>query len=146
MNGSEILLGEATEKTLFEALWSGDSASLSDIISQYLFETISYYYYREDYYHVFLAGLLSGAGYMVKSNREPGDGRADIMVLDKSNRRAAVFGMKRSKDRNTMEMDAETALNHIAEMKYGKDLKGYKSIRLYGAAFNRKSVLVRNLS
>ena len=69
----------SSRKELFDALWSGDATALSEIISQYLFDTISYYDYREDYYHAFLAGLLSGAGYIVKSNRETGTGRADIL-------------------------------------------------------------------
>ena len=32
--------------------------------------TISYHDYREDFYHAFLAGIFTGAGYMVDSNKE----------------------------------------------------------------------------
>lgn len=113
---------KSNRKNLFDALWNGDALTLSEIVSQNLFDTISYYDYREDYYHAFLAGLLSGAGYIVKSNRETGTGRADIMVLDKSNRRAAVFEIKRSFSKDAMEEDVERALQQVDNRKYGKTL------------------------
>lgn len=37
-----------------------------------LFDTISYFDYKEDYYHAFVAGLFTGAGYEVSSNSEQG--------------------------------------------------------------------------
>lgn len=116
---------------------------MSEIISQYLFDTISYYDYREDYYHAFLAGLLSGAGYIVKSNRETGTGRTDIMVLDKKNRRAAVFEVKRSPSKDAMDMDAERAIRQVDSRKYGKDLDGFRAVMFYGAAFFEKEVLIK---
>ena len=44
-------------------------------------ETISFYDYREDYYYGFLAGFLKNNGkYIVKSNRESGLGRYDLIL------------------------------------------------------------------
>ena len=134
---------KSSRKELYDALWAGDTQALSEIISQYLFDTISYYDYREDYYHAFLAGLLSGAGYIVKSNRETGTGRADIIVLDKSNRRAAVFEIKRSLSKESMPGEAEKALQQSDSRKYGKDLDGYRTVLFYGAAFFEKDVLIK---
>ena len=125
---------KSSRKTLFHAIWTGDADMLSEQISQYLFDTISYYDYREDYYHAFLAGLLSGAGYIVKSNRESGTGRADILLLDRKNRRAAVF--------EDMEKAAESALEQMQAMEYGDDLQGYREIIRYGIAFFRKDAVV----
>ena len=135
---------KSDRKTLFTAIWNGDADAISEIISQYLFDTISYYDYREDYYHAFLAGLLSGAGYSVKSNRETGTGRADIMLLDRKNRRAAVFEIKRSPDIKHMEEDAEAALLQIRSREYGYDLEGFRTIFFYGASFCRKNALIRS--
>ena len=40
-----------------------------------------FYDYREDYYHGFLAGLLKNSrGYVIKSNRESGLGRYDLVL------------------------------------------------------------------
>ena len=113
------------------------------MITSYLFDTISYYDYREDYYHAFLAGLLSGAGYTVKSNRETGSGRADIILLDKRNRQVAIFELKRSESEGKMEEDAKKALRQIEERRYGSDLQGYKRIIRYGVAFYQKEALVK---
>ena len=135
----------SSRKRLFDALWAGDAPALSEIVSDYLFTTISYYDYREDYYHAFLAGLLTGAGYIVKSNRETGTGRADIMLLDKDRRRAAVFEIKRSQSRDAMDGDAGRALEQAEDRKYGKDLDGYRTVLFYGAAFYEKDVLVKSL-
>ena len=32
-------------------------------------KTISYHDYKEDFYHAFLAGIFTGAGYAVESNK-----------------------------------------------------------------------------
>ena len=129
-------------KPLFRAIWEGDGAALSEIVSQYLFTTISYYDYREDYYHAFLSGLLSGAGYAVKSNRETGTGRADIMLFDRERRRVAIFEIKRSLSMDELDKDAEAALQQIREKEYGLELEGYNTVILYGAAFCRKAAKI----
>ena len=49
--------------------------------------TISYHDYKEDFYHTFLAGIFTGAGYMVDSNKEHGEGRSDVVVYDSINGR-----------------------------------------------------------
>lgn len=134
---------KSDRSTLFSAIWTGDTDMLSEQISQYLFDTISYYDYREDYYHAFLAGLLSGAGYIVKSNRESGTGRADILLLDRKNRRAAVFEVKRTSSADDMKKAAKSALEQIRTMEYGHDLEGYRTILRYGVSFCRKAALIR---
>ena len=45
----------------------------------------------------FLAGLFSGAGYLVESNYESGLGRPDLIVKDRVKRRAAVLEIKVSR-------------------------------------------------
>lgn len=128
---------------LFDALWLKNDAELSKIISEYLFDTISYYDYREDYYHAFLAGLLSGAGYVVKSNRETGTGRSDIMLFDRKNKRVAVFELKRTESKDGLKDAADKAVKQLEENKYGHDLSGYRRIIGFGVSFFRKEALVK---
>ena len=71
---------------LFKALWNEDAGRLSDLISELLFETISYHDYAESFYHAFLAGLFANAGYIVESNYESGLGRPDLVIKDKKKR------------------------------------------------------------
>ena len=137
---------KSDRKPLFDALWSGDAEKLSEIISQFLFETISYLDYKEDYYHAFLAGLLSGDGCTVSSNKETGTGRADIIVKDKNKkrRRVAVIEVKRSSSHGNMEKDAQKALAQIEKRQYGQDFTDYTTVLKYGAAFFSKSVIIKS--
>jgi hypothetical protein len=66
-------------------------------MTKLLRKTISYYDYREDFYHAFFAGIFAGAGYTVESNKEHGEGRSDMVVQDYSGDRAAVFEVKYAK-------------------------------------------------
>ena len=59
--------------------------------------TISYYDYRENFYHAFLAGIFAGAGYSVESNREHGEGRSDIVIYNDVTGQVAVFEAKYSR-------------------------------------------------
>ena len=131
-------------KALFEALWAGDAEALSQIISRCLRETISYYDYKEDYYHAFLAGLLSGQ-YPTKSNRETGSGRADILVIDKASNTLVILEVKRAQSRDDLEKLATQALAQLKDREYGSDLEDYSKVVGYGVAFFRKEALVKVL-
>ena len=52
--------------------------------------TIGYHDYRENFYHAFLAGIFTGAGYRVDSNKKHGEGRSDVAVYDSINARVAM--------------------------------------------------------
>ncbi len=81
-------------KELSAAVWEGRSRELTESMSRLLRRTISYHDYREDFYHAFLAGIFAGAGYVVESNREHGEGRSDVVVCDPAQGRVAVFFAK----------------------------------------------------
>ena len=85
---------KATDRSpLMRALEQGDCQTAEDFISAQLLDTISYFDYGENYYHGFLAGLLSGApGYQIISNRESGTGRADLLIKSTAIRKGRVSG------------------------------------------------------
>lgn len=62
------------------------------------------------------------------------------MVLDKRNRRAAVFEINRSLSKDAMDEDVGKALKQVGDRKYGKDLDGYRTVLFYGTAFFEKVV------
>ncbi len=120
---------------LFDILWSGDADKLAEIISDYLYQTISYFDYKEDYYHAFLVGLLSGRrGIIVKSNDETGLGRSDIIVKNKAKRVAVVIETKRAKTKSDIEKLSRDALEQIDINKYYVPFRNEKVIK-YGIAF-----------
>ena len=129
---------------LFQAWWNGDEKKLTQELTDILFTTISYFDYREDYYHAFTAGLFAGAGYEVASNSEQGTGRPDILIKDRHNRRAIIIETKRSRKESHMPDDCLNALKQIRQRQYASGLlKGYQTILCYGAAFFEKKCLIK---
>ena len=81
-------------KDLFDAVWNKDADKATKEISTLLRMTISYYDYRENFYHAFLAGIFAGAGYSVESNKEHGEGRSDLVIFNECEGKVAVFEAK----------------------------------------------------
>ena len=106
--------------------------------------TISYHDYKEDFYHAFLAGIFTGAGYMVDSNKEHGEGRSDVVVYDPVNGRVAIFEAKYTKNQEKLESTCNTALQQIDERLYAKEYEDdYDQILCYGISFFKKRCLVK---
>lgn len=107
-------------------------------------QTISYHDYREDFYHAFLAGIFTGAGYMVQSNKEHGEGRSDLVVMDTENGRVAVFEAKYSKMFQKLESDCNKAINQIESRMYAREFEeNGDDVFCYGIAFFKKRCCVK---
>ena len=131
-------------KALFDAVWSGNTETLTEQMNKLLRKTISYHDYREDFYHAFLAGIFAGAGYEVDSNKEHGEGRSDVVVLDPEGDRVAIFEAKYSRTQDAMSKDCAAALEQIEDRQYAKEFEDdYDSVLCYGIAFYKKRCLVR---
>ena len=129
---------------LFDAVWSGDIETLTEEMNELLRKTISYHDYKEDFYHAFLAGIFTGAGYSVDSNRERGEGRSDVVVRNSSKGRVALFEAKYAKTLDSLEASCEAALQQIEDRQYAKDFADdYDDILCYGIAFYKKRCLVQ---
>ena len=107
----------------------------------------------ERFYHGFVLGLLVELRdiYEVKSNRESGFGRYDVMLIPKKDDRrynAVVLEFKvfDSYDESTIEDTVKSALKQIEEKSYDTELmaQGIEKdrIRHYGFAFEGKRVLI----
>ncbi len=132
---------------LYRAMEDGNAGKMRDILNGQLLRTISFFDNAENFYHGFLAGILSQSeNYLVKSNRESGRGRSDIMVKNPSLRgRSFILEMKVSDNIDHLEEDAQKALEQIQDKKYKEELRseGYREIDCYGIAFYRKDCEVR---
>ncbi len=107
----------------------------------------------ERFYHGFVLGLLVELRdiYEVKSNRESGYGRYDVMLIPKNNDKkynAIILEFKvfDSYDESTLEETVQSALKQIEEKNYDAELLargiGKERIRHYGFAFEGKKVLI----
>ena len=135
---------EEDRKPLFDAVWSGDTETLTNEMNKLLRKTISYHDYREDFYHAFLAGIFTGAGYVVESNKEHGEGRSDVIVKDIRNGRVAIFEAKYAKTLDALPDACDTAIQQINDRMYAADFRDdYDDILCYGIAFFKKRCMVR---
>ena len=131
-------------KKLFDAVWNGQCEEMTKEINTLLRMSISYHDYREDFYHAFLAGIFAGAGYRVESNKEHGEGRSDIVVMDPRGGRIAIFEAKYAKTLDALDESCDRALQQINEKMYDVDFReNYDDVLCYGIAFFRKRCLIK---
>lgn len=133
------------QKEVMDALWGGDEVKVSKLVSDLLWDTISYHDYHENYYHAFLTGMLVGCGYEVKSNQENGLGRTDLVITDRKNRRAIMIEAKQAAREEDMEKMCWEGKQQIINKKYISGLKGYTQIICYGVSFFEKTALAKLL-
>ena len=139
-------LDNSRQRELMTAFWNGDIESATRLLCDFLWETISYHDYHEDYYHAFMVGLFVGLGYSVESNKESGLGRFDIRAKDRRNRRAMILEVKKADSAAQMDAACDEALWQIADKGYAKTIEpGYEKIISYGIAFFQKSALIKKL-
>ena len=101
----------------------------------------------ENFYHAFVLGMLVGLkdSYYVKSNRESGFGRYDIMLEPKDkngNSFVMEFKVLEDEEEKTIEDTIENAKKQIEERRYVDDLeeRGYTKITKMVFAFKGKEV------
>ena len=104
----------------------------------------------ERFYHGFVLGLMAeqAENYVLKSNRESGFGRYDVMMIPKKENLPAVileFKVRRAKEKD-LEESVQMALRQIEEKNYDAELLALgipkERIRHYGFAFEGKHVLI----
>ena len=143
----EQRIKQTDRSPLLHALETGDCEAAENFINEQLFQTISYYDYAENFYHGFMAGLLLNiGGYLVRSNRESGNGRPDIVMTESKFRgRAMILELKISDTIQGMEKKCEEALTQLKEQKYESSLEddGYQPILKYAICFFKKGCMVK---
>lgn len=139
-------IDNSKQKELMAAFWNEDIEGATQKLNGFLWDTISYHDYHEDYYHAFLAGLFVGLGYSVDSNKESGLGRFDIRAKDRKNRRALIIEAKKADSAAQMEAACNEAIKQIVDKGYARAVTpGYETVLCYGIAFFQKSAMIKKL-
>ena len=96
---------------------------------------------KEIFYHDILLGILKNyPGWVVKSNRESGDGFADILLKPKNPDAGIIVELKDVRSLHDLNQACERALEQIKDRRYDIELRedGRNDILAYGIAFCRK--------
>ena len=144
----DAMIPQSTAISIQEALYTGNADDLQRRLETLLLQSASYYDTAgELFYHGLLLGLtaMMDNRYLVRSNRESGEGRYDLALDPKD---AALPGivieLKAEKGASAEELKAlaQTALKQIDERKYDVEMKsrGVAKVLKYGVAFSGKTV------
>lgn len=97
---------------------------------------------KENFYHGLLLGLLRGSNpdWLIKSNRESGDGFSDILIRPEDPDEGIVIEVKYAKEIKGLDVACEAAMTQIKDKRYYEALRdeGRCNILAYGIAFSRK--------
>ena len=140
-------------RMMLEALLNGETDTFEDIFQDIMLKTFSMFDIGgeepEKVYHAFVLGLLVSLRdtHEVKSNRESGYGRYDVMLIPKNPcKKGIIIEFKKAKRGETLEDAVVAALRQIEEKNYESELqiRGVHDILKLGIAFEGKKVCIRS--
>lgn len=140
---------------LLNSLTNGDVETFSKIFHQFMLSSISVFDVpandSEKIYHAFVLGTLVGLkeSHEIKSNRESGYGRYDVMIIPKNPHHLGIIMEFKKTDLNEktdLETAAASAMKQIEERQYAQELydRGIKRILYLAFAFKGKEVLIQS--
>ena len=140
------IVDNAEQMTCFwKAIENGNAEAIEQYLNQTLSNTISVFDTKapekENSYHTFLAGMLTGnTDWVVKSNVEAGEGFVDIIIKPQNPDDGIIFELKYSREASGLDKACERAIKQIQDRRYSEYLKndGRHNMTLYGIAFYKK--------
>lgn len=153
LNWFKESIREPKYRLLLTSLASGDIKSFSQIFKEFVSSSFSVFDITqkepERVYHAFVLGLLVGLKdrYQVKSNRESGLGRYDVILFPRDSQDLGIvmeFKKVEIAGEAHLEAAANSAIKQIEEKNYAQELldEGVKRILYLGFAFNGKTVFI----
>ncbi len=143
--------GETRQVALCRAILAGDAPAVEEHLGTILERTLSFHdtagRAKEVVYHAFVAGLLVAmdSTHHVRSNRESGLGRCDVLITPrKAGGPGVALELKVLKASETMEGALAAALEQVRSTKYAVELRaaGAEPVVELAAVFDKKQVRV----
>jgi hypothetical protein len=136
---------------MLKGLVEGDIVLFEEMLQKVVAVVFSYHDFSgepEKVYHALVAGLLVWISntHEIKSNRESGYGRYDIMIIPSDvSQWGYVIEFKRARKDETVDTAVKSALKRIEEKKYETELvqRGVKNYKKLAVVFKGKDVTVK---
>ncbi len=131
-------------KAILEADAEGLQKQLNVIMSRMIsvLDTKAREEQKENFYHGLLLGLLRGSNpdWLIKSNRESGDGYSDILIEPENPDAGIIIEVKHAASIGGLDKACENAMAQIKNRRYDEALRenGRCDILAYGIAFHKK--------
>ena len=131
-------------KAILEADAEGLQKQLNVIMSRMIsvLDTKAREEQKENFYHGLLLGLLRGSNpdWLIKSNRESGDGYSDILIEPENPDAGIIIEVKHAASISGLDKACENAMAQIKNRRYDEALRenGRCEILAYGIAFHKK--------
>lgn len=138
---------QASTEKINQGFLVGNSEAIQQELTMFLTETISILdtkardEQKENFYHGILLGILKNySGWAVKSNRESGDGFADILVKPQNPDAGIIIEVKYAHSFKDLEYACERALKQAHDRRYDEIFRedGRSQILVYGISFYKK--------
>ena len=141
-------------QNMLKSLVMGSSYEFKKLFTSFVIKNLSYFDVSGDepekFYHAFVLGMLVTLSqtHQIKSNRESGFGRYDVMIIPKDkNQPGIIIEFKKidTYEKETFESAANNALKQIEEKQYEQELLdlGIKKIIKLAIVFDGKKTLVK---
>ena len=131
-------------KAILEADAEGLQKQLNVIMSRMIsvLDTKAREEQKENFYHGLLLGLLRGSNpdWLIKSNRESGDGYSDILIEPENPDAGIIIEVKHAASISGLDKACENAMAQIKNRRYDEARRenGRCEILAYGIAFHKK--------
>lgn len=137
---------------MLTSLISGDIDTFKKYLGKFLSETFSYFdtqgKTKEQIYHVFVLGLIAGLAdhFLIRSNREAGEGRYDVVIIPKDPAKAGIIfefkALEKNAEDSALKTAAEAVLKQIQDNRYFAEFQQaqIKKVLQLGIAFSGKQV------
>jgi hypothetical protein len=142
---------------MLKSLVDGEMETFERYFSSFVLTSFSYFDVSgknpENFYHAFVLGMLVSLAsrYEIKSNRESGYGRYDVMLIPHDQSKLGIVIEFKTVDEyhaETLELAASNALKQIEDKKYAQEMnaRGIAAVLAIAIAFSGKKIMIQSQS
>ena len=132
---------------VIDSLLSHDASGTARLLSKHLLESMSFFDYKEDFYHGLIGLYLKRKGYQLELDKEYGLGRPDIVLYNGARTRAIIIEVKHASEEKDYAPKLKEAVDQCIREKCIEGVKTkYKNVVCYGLACYQKECMMQEVT